>query len=125
MKTILVDAWNTFVTENGINKELNVLLDTFSNPKIILTNANEQERVSLGIVNMPYPVFSLDHNPDKTDKTYFEKMLAYYNLKPNNVVYFEHNPNAVNSAISVGITTYHFKKNEDLQHLASFLKKNL
>lgn len=29
MKTILVDARNTFVTENGINQDMESLLDTF------------------------------------------------------------------------------------------------
>jgi hypothetical protein len=43
------------------------LLDNFSNKKIILTNANEEEKVKFGIVNMPYEVFSISHNPNKTD----------------------------------------------------------
>jgi len=43
------------------------LLDSFSNKKIILTNANEEEKEKFGIVDMPYPVFSLSHNPNKTE----------------------------------------------------------
>ena len=54
MKSILVDAWNTFVTKNGIDQDLKKLLDSFPNPKIILTNADQQERITYGIVNMPY-----------------------------------------------------------------------
>jgi hypothetical protein len=46
---------------------LQKLLDSFPNRKIILTNANEEEKVKLGIVNMPYEVFSLEHNPNKQD----------------------------------------------------------
>ena len=41
MKTSLVDAWNTFVTEDGINRPMQKLLDKYANSKIILTNANE------------------------------------------------------------------------------------
>jgi hypothetical protein len=47
MKTILVDAWNTFITEEGVNSEMQQLLDKFPNKKIILTNANEEEQVKM------------------------------------------------------------------------------
>ena len=76
-KTILVDAWDTFVTGNGIFQEMKSLLDKFSNEKIILTNANNEERERLGIVNMPYEVYSLAHNPDKTDPEYYKRMLNH------------------------------------------------
>ena len=47
MKTILVDARNTFILKDGINQEMKTLLDTYPNRKIILTNANEEERNTL------------------------------------------------------------------------------
>ena len=125
MKTSLVDAWNTFVTEDGINRPMQKLLDKYANSKIILTNANEEECVKFGIVNMPYPVFSLAHNPNKTNPTYFEKFLAEYNLTSNNVLYFEHNQDAVNSAISLGIKTLWLKPEESLKTLETFLDQNL
>lgn len=125
MKNILVDAWNTFVTEEGINFDLKKLLDSYPNNKIILTNANEEELVTFGIVNMPYPVFSLSHNPNKTDSDYFVKMLQHFNLKTEEVVYFEHNPDAVASAKSIGITTFHYNKLENLDNLTIFLNSNL
>ena len=123
MKSILVDAWNTFVTKNGIDQDLKKLLDSFPNPKIILTNADQQERITYGIVNMPYEVFSLEHNPNKTDKAYYLRMLEFYNLEPNDVIYFEHNIEAINSAISAGIKTHHYKKEDDLDALAFISKK--
>ena len=101
MKTILVDAWNTFVTANGIDQDLKKLLDTFPNRKIILTNAN------------------------KTDKAYFLKMLGHFNLQPNDVLYFEHNEDAQNSATSLGIKTYLYRKEDNLDGLDSFLRINL
>lgn len=125
MKTILVDAWNTFVTEEGINFDLKKLLDSYPNNKIILTNATEEELVKFGIVNMPYPVFSLAHNPNKTDANYFVKMLQHFNLKSEVVVYFEHNVDAVTSAKSIGISTFHYNKLEKLDYLTTFLNSNL
>lgn len=125
MKTILVDAWNTFVTEKGINLELKNLLDSFPNNKIILTNANAEECQKFGIVDMPYEVYSLSHNPNKTDQLYFEKMLSHFNLKPNEVIYFEHNLEALKSAVSIGIISFHYNQLENLDKLTLFLNSNL
>jgi len=36
------------------------------------------------------------------------KMLEKYDLKAEDVIYFEHNADAVKSAESVGITSYHY-----------------
>jgi len=125
MKNILIDAWNTFVNENGVNHEMKSILDHFNNNKIIVTNANEEEKTTFGIVNMPYPVFSLEHNPNKTDPDYFKKMLDYFNLSIENVVYFEHNEAAVKSAQSIGIKTLWLQKDSDLSVLKEFLASNL
>lgn len=125
IKTIFVDAWNTFVTEQGVNKEMKQLLDSYSNPKIIVTNANNEQIQKLGIVNMPYPVFSLSHNPKKTDPTYFERLLSEKGLLVSEVVYFEHNEEAVNSAKSLGIETLWFKKGSELKLLEFFLKEKI
>jgi FMN phosphatase YigB (HAD superfamily) len=125
MKTILVDAWNTFVTEDGIDLKMQQLLDAYPNPKIILTNANKQECITFGIVNMPYEVFSLSHQPNKTDADYFTKMFNHFGLTSDNVIYFEHNKDAVEAAKSKGITTFHYSKNDGLEPLSSFLQSNL
>lgn len=126
MKTILVDAWNTFVTENGMNQEMKQMLDTFPNQKIILTNANPEEKMKFGIVDMPYQVFSLEHNPNKIDPIYFQKMLENLGLTVDNVIYFEHNSAAVESARSLGINTFWYDKDaKDLSELTQFIKNNI
>lgn len=126
MKTILVDAWNTFVTEEGKNTKMQKLLDSFTNKKIILTNANAEEKIKYGIVDMPYEVFSLEHNPNKTDPEYYKKMLEHYSLSNDNVIYFEHNQDAAKSAQSVGINTFWYDKDKkDLVALQNFLDNNL
>jgi HAD superfamily hydrolase (TIGR01509 family) len=126
MKTILVDAWNTFFTTQGINREMYDLLETYPNPKIIATNANDEQMTEFGIDKSPYPVFSLKHNPDKVDPIFFQTLLKDYDLAPADVIYFEHNIDAVESARSVGITTHHYDKtSQDLVSLKDFLDKNL
>lgn len=130
MKTILVDAVDAFVieTENGfqIFAEMRELLDTYPNRKIILTGANDEQYKKFGLDKMPYDVFTLKHDPEKTDPKYYETMLAHFSLSADDVVYFEHNPEAVKSAESVGITSYHYDETKkDLNALKQFLGKNL
>lgn len=127
MKTILVDAINAFVIEGqGIFQEMYELLETFPNKKIILTGANDEQFQKFGLDKMPYEVFTLKHDPEKTDPEYYKRLLAQFQLSPGDVVYFEHNPGAVKSAESVGIKTHFYDKDaKDLQALKSFLKNNL
>jgi HAD superfamily hydrolase (TIGR01509 family) len=127
MKTILVDAVDTFIIEGqGVYQPLFELLEKYPNPKIILTNANDAQIPQFGLVNLPYELFTLKHNPDKTDPQYFHQMLANYQLKPEDVIYFEHNPQAVDSARSVGITSYYYDPHtKDLVSLKQFLDQNI
>ena len=68
MKTILVDAVSCFVSEEGeIFKEMYELLETYPNKKIILTGANDEQFKEFGLDKMSYEVFTLKHNPEKTD----------------------------------------------------------
>lgn len=126
MKTILVDAVNTLINEGqGVFTEMHELLETFPNQKIILTNANDEQMIQFGLDKAPYQVFSLKHNPDKTDPTYYEIMLETLKLNKEEVVYFEHSGQAVASARSQGINTYHYDpEKKDLVALADFLQEN-
>jgi len=130
MKTILVDAVDCFVIEKEgtfqIFKEMKDLLETFPNRKIILTGANDEQFKNFGLDKMPYEVFTLKHNPEKTDPKYFEIMLQKFNLDAKDVIYFEHNPDAVKSAQSVGITTFYYDNDKkDLAALKKFIDENL
>lgn len=127
MKTILVDAADTFVIEGqGVYKPMYDLLEKYPNKKIILTNASDEQMEPFYLVNLPYELFTLKHNPDKTDPVYFQKMLAKFNMTKDDVIYFEHNLKAVESAQSVGILSFHYDSDKkDLDALKDFLDKNL
>jgi len=127
MKTILVDAVDTFVIEGkGVYEPMYNLLERYPNRKIILTNASDEQMESFSLTNLPYELFTLKHNPDKTDPIYFQRMLENFNLSKDDVLYFEHNPKAVESAQSVGILSYHYDtEKKDLGGLKDFLDKNL
>lgn len=126
MKTILVDAVNCFVSEEGkIFKEMQDLLDKYSNKKVILTGATYEKFKMYGLDNMPYEVFTLQHNPEKTNIEYFKIMLKKFNLNEVDVIYFEHSTDAVKSAQSIGINTYYYDNNKkDLEGLKKFLDEN-
>jgi HAD superfamily hydrolase (TIGR01509 family) len=130
MKTILVDAVDAFVieTEKGfeIFEEMRNLLDAFPNRKIILTGANDEQYKTFGLDKMPYEVFTLKHNPEKTDPEYFKTMLEQFGLKAEEVIYFEHKQEAVKSAESVGIKTYFWNNDtRPLEELKEFLDTNI
>ena len=130
MKTILVDAVYAFVIKVDksffIFKEMYELLETFPNRKIILTGANDEQYKKFGLDKMPYEVFTLKHNPEKTDLKYFKMLLQHFGLNKNEVIYFEHNPEAVKSAESIGIKSYHYDPNKkDLETLKKFLIQNI
>lgn len=126
-KAILVDAINAFVIKGeGVFEEMHSMLEEFPNKKIILTNANDEEFKKFNLKNMPYEVFTLAHNPEKTDPEYYKKMLEHFSLKPEEVIYFEHNENAVKSARSVRIKTFHYnKETKDVGSVKEFLNNNM
>ena len=131
MKTILVDAVYCFVVEleSGnflIFEEMREMLDSFPNRKILLTGADDEQFKGFGLDQMPYEVFTLKHHPEKTDPEYYRTMLAYFNLRPEDAVYFEHSPEAVTSAASIGIVSYHYDQaQKDLRALKEFLASSL
>ncbi len=124
--TILVDAVHCFVIpEKGVFKEMFEILEKFSQKKIILTNANVEERLKFGLDDLPYPLFTLEHSPEKTEDGYYEKMLSHFSLQKEEVIYFEHNEEAAKKAQSLGIKTYQYDKNKkDLKKLEEFLSEN-
>ena len=127
MKTILVDAINAFILKDeGIFNEMYKMLEQYPNKKIILTGANDEQMEKFGLNDMPYEIFTLKHNPEKTDPNYFKIMLKHFNLSADDVVYFEHNEAAVKSAQSVGINTFHYDKDaKDLEALKKFIDESL
>ncbi|MDD5732107.1 MAG: HAD-IA family hydrolase [Patescibacteria group bacterium] len=126
-KIILVDAINAFVIKDeGVFEEMHKVLEQYSNRKIVLTGANDEEFERFELSKVPYEIFTLKHNPEKADPEYYKTLLKHFDLKPSDVVYFEHNENAVKSARSVGIVTYHYDKDKkDLAELKKFIDENI
>jgi len=116
MKIILTDAVDTFVIEGeGVSEPMHNLLENFPNTKIVVSGANDEQYMEFGLEKVPYEVFTLKHNPEKTDPRYFEILLEKYSLTA-----------AVKSAESVGINSYWYDpKTRDVDSLKQFLTENL
>ncbi len=126
MKTILMDAYRTFVTNDWMNQDMYAMLEKFENKKIVLTNADAEKQIEYGLVNLPYEMFTMNFNPLKSDPEFYKTMLGQYNLDVEDVVYFEHSSEAVESARSVGIKTLQYDyKNRDIDAVEKFLKENI
>ena len=124
MKPILVDAGKTFVVNREINKDMYNLLESYPNKKILLTNANDEQIEASGLIDLPYELFTLKHNPDKTDPKYFEILFEKYNLNAEDCIYFDHKKDAVDTAQSIGIISYFYDSDKrDLIKLKEFLDK--
>jgi hypothetical protein len=102
------------------------VLDSFDNKKIVLTNANDEQIIKLGIDKSPYEVFTLKHNPDKIDENYYKIMFEKLDLDVEDVIYLEHSLEAIESARKNNIITYHYDKDEkDLVGLKKFIRDNI
>lgn len=71
------------------------LLEQYPNRKIIVSNANDEEIVPFSLTNLPYELYTLTHNPNRTDPNYFKQLFEHFKLKADDVLYFEHNTEAV------------------------------
>lgn len=130
MKTILVDAVYCFVVEKdgmfSINREMHNLLETYPNKKILVTGADDEQYKKFGLDKMPYEVFTRKHNPEKTDPKYFQILLEHFNLKSDEVIYFEHYVEAMKSAELAGIKSYFYDYSKgDLVALKTFIDVNV
>lgn len=127
MKTIFVDAINGLILEDGaVFSKMQELFDSYPNRKIVLTGANDEQFKQFNLDKSPYEVFTLKHDPEKTDVRYWQILLNTYKLQPEDTIYFEHNKQAAETAQSVGIPTYFYDHTkEDLVALKKFVDENL
>src|SRR5690606_9690714 len=127
MKTILVDGISGLILKDGtLLQEMYELLETYPNPKLVLTGANDEQWEQFNLDISPYEVFTLKHDPEKTDPKYFEILFDKYNLTAEQVVYFEHSPEAAKTAESLGILTYFYDDTkQDISALKAFLDSSL
>ena len=127
MKVILVDAINTLIIpDKGMYEPLLKVLEDYPNRKIVLTGANNEEFIQHGLDKIPYEVFTLKHNPEKSNPNYYKILLKQFDLAAEDLIYIEHNLEAIRSAESLNINTFHYDKDlKDVNKLTQFLEINI
>ena len=127
MKVILVDAIHTLIIpEKGIYDPLFNILETYPNRKIVITGANDKEFSQHGLDKIPYEVFTLKHNPEKSNPNYYKILLEKFDMIVEDLIYIEHNLEAVRSAESLNINVFHYNKDlRNINKLNQFLKINI
>lgn len=127
MKTILVDAVYCLVSREGeIFEDMYKMLEQYPNNKIILSGADDEQFKKWNLDKLPYPVFTIKHNPEKFEPAYYHTLLKQYGLEAEDCIYFEHSEPAVASAQEAGIVTYLYDDTKkDLSALKTFLDNNL
>ena len=127
MKVILVDAINTLIIpDKGMYEPLLKVLEDYPNRKIVLTGANNEEFIQHGLDKIPYEVFTLKHNPEKSNPSYYKILLEQFDLVVEDLVYIEHNLEAIHSAESLNIKAFHYDKDlKDVNKLTQFLEINI
>ena len=127
MKTILVDTIHTyFKIGEGVQWDLHELLESYPNEKIAVTGANDEQIRQFQLANIPYPLFTLEHNPEKSSPKYFQTLSEIYGIDTTNFVYFDHDPKAVETAQSMGIPSFQFNpQTRNLNELKDFLDQNI
>ena len=127
MKVILVDAINTLIIPGkGMYEPLLKVLEDYTNRKIVLTGANNEEFIQHGLDKIPYEVFTLKHNPEKSNPNYYKILLKQFDLAAEDLIYIEHNLEAIRSAESLNINTFHYDKDlKDVNKLTQFLEINI
>ena len=107
--TILCDLIGTFADKKGnIYQDINELLKTFPQQKILLTSATNQQLKEFKLTNMPYPIYTTEHTIEKNSPEYYKKLLKQFNLTPQEVIYIERKPEAIETAKQLGIKTIEF-----------------
>ena len=127
MKVILVDAINTLIIPGkGMYEPLLKVLEDYPNRKIVLTGANNEEFIQHGLDKVPYEVFTLKHNPEKSNPNYYKILLKQFDLAAEDLIYIEHNLEAIRSAESLNIKAFHYDKDlKDVNKLIQFLEINI
>jgi len=120
IKAILVDAmYCLFDKDRNLNKELFSMLNNYPTKLIIVTNADLNDTKNKPLtefISDNIDIYTLKNNPDKSNPEYFEKLLNKYNLKPNEIIYFDHSEDNLNSAKKLGIKTELYKNSKQIQN---------
>lgn len=129
---LLVDAVRTVISSDevytfetfALNKELADYLQTLPQRKIVVTNAlgEKLDRIKELLRGYDFEIYSLEKNPSKDAKEYFEKLVAEKKLAIDELFYFDHLEANLQSARKVGIQAMQYSNNDQIIPVLSSLQ---
>ena len=128
-RLILVDGMHCLYDENfNINKELLGLINNLNTHTVLTVNGFREKGLNL-VKNYDknydtnWEAFSLEEKKIKKDSSeYFEVLLKKFNLEAEEVMYFDHDKNNVETAKKLGILSKHYT---DIKSIKNFVEDNL
>ena len=128
-RLILVDGMHCLYDKDfNLNQELLNLINSFNSHNILVVNKFRKKgldlvkKSSLGR-NSNWEAFSLEENEiNKDNPKYFKELLKKFNLKPEEVMYFDHDKKNVETAQRLDILSKHYT---DTKSIKEFVEKNL
>jgi len=109
---LLIDFIHTlYINESGWNFDLIDAVQDLDCNKVIVSNITIERLKELGIDtdNIPFKLYTLEANPRKTDRKYFDRLIIELGCEFKDLILIEHNPEVVELAQSLEIQTVLYK----------------
>ena len=125
---LLVDLINTlYIKDHGWNDDLLGAIKSINCETVIVSNISKDRLDELGLTNnLPFNLFTLESNPRKTDRKYFDQLVVKLRCAFEDLILIEHNPEVVELAQSLGINSVLYKhKFTDITETMEQIKNHL
>jgi len=125
---VLLDLINTlYIKDHGWNDDLLRAIKSLNCEIVIVSNISKDRLDELGLTNtLPFNLFTLESNPRKTDRKYFDRLVVKLRCEFKDLILIEHNPEVVELAQSLGIHTVLYKhKFTDIAETMEQIKNHL
>lgn len=125
---LLVDLINTlYIKDHGWNDDLITEIKSLNCEIVIVSNISKGRLNELGLTNnLPFSLFTLESNPRKTDRNYFDQLVVKLRCVFKDLILIEHNPEVVELAQNLGIHTVFYKhKFTDITETMEQIKNHL
>jgi HAD superfamily hydrolase (TIGR01509 family) len=119
---ILVDGMHCLYDKGfKINKELLEIIGSFDNKKVLVVNGYSEKAKEI-LNEYGIEIFSLEDEKIKKDNVkFFERLLQKYRLNSQQLIYFDHAEENIDSAKKLGIKSILYKDNNQIK---GFIEKN-
>lgn len=122
-RVILVDGMHTLYNSNfNVNQELLEILNSVPARKILVVNGFREKGKKL-LENFGFEAFSLEEEKvNKDNPLFFNTFLKKFGLTTEEVIYFDHKTENVETATKLGILSRHYQSPKQIKE---FIEKNL